>query len=64
MKNEYLRATASSLDRVKRSLLLLGNMDAKMSVKSPVGGDIKRFIRTKHVVKKIEFVNKEIQFGQ
>lgn len=34
----HLRATASSLDRVKRSLLLLGNMAAKMSVNSPEGG--------------------------
>lgn len=31
----YLRATANSLDKVKRSLLLLGNMAAKMSVNRP-----------------------------
>ena len=31
----YLRATASSLDKVKRSVLLLGNMAAKMSVNRP-----------------------------
>lgn len=31
----YLRATAKSLERVKRSLLLLGNMAAKMSVNRP-----------------------------
>lgn len=31
----YLRATAKSLDRVKRSLLLLGNMAARMRVKRP-----------------------------
>lgn len=33
----YLRATANSLDRVKRSLLLLGNMAARMSVNRPEG---------------------------
>lgn len=31
----YLSATANSLDKVKRSLLLLGNMAAKMSVNRP-----------------------------
>lgn len=31
----HLRATAKSLDKVKRSLLLLGNMAAKMSVNRP-----------------------------
>lgn len=35
----YLRATANSLDKVKRSLLLLGNMAAKMSVNRPAEGD-------------------------
>lgn len=38
--NTYLRATASSLDKVKRSLLLLGNMAAKMSVNKPEEGKV------------------------
>lgn len=33
--SSYLRATANSLDRVKRSLLLLGNIEPKMSVNRP-----------------------------
>lgn len=37
----YLRATANSLDKVKRSLLLLGKMAAKMSVKRPEEGEEK-----------------------
>lgn len=35
----YLRTTANSLDKVKRSLLLLGNMAAKMSVNRPDKGE-------------------------
>lgn len=35
----YLRATASSLDKVNRSLLLLGNMAAKMRVNRPEEGE-------------------------
>lgn len=31
----YLKATASSLDKVKRSLLLLGNMAVKIRVNKP-----------------------------
>lgn len=38
----YLRATANSLDKVKRSLLLLGNMAAKMSVNRPEEGEEKQ----------------------
>lgn len=38
----YLRTTANSLDKVKRSLLLLGNMAAKMSVNRPDEGGERR----------------------
>lgn len=37
--NSYLRATAKSLDKVKRSVLLLGKMAAKMSVNRPEEGE-------------------------
>ena len=39
--NSYLRATAKSLDKVKRSVLLLGKMAAKMSVNRPEEGETK-----------------------
>lgn len=45
----YLRATANSLDKVKRSLLLLGNMAAKMSVNKPDEGNV-----TENVVIKLK----------
>lgn len=37
----HLRTTAKSLDRVKRSLLLLGNMAARMSVKRPEDREVR-----------------------
>lgn len=40
--NSYLRATANSLDKVKRSVLLLGKMAAKMSVNRPDEGEEKK----------------------
>lgn len=39
VQRPYLRATANSLDKVKRSLLLLGNMAARMSVNRPEEGE-------------------------
>lgn len=51
----YLRATANSLDRVKRSLLLLGNMAARMSVNRPEGAKTEN----RSVVRRFAIIEKQ-----
>lgn len=41
----YLRATANSLDKVNRSVLLLGNMAAKMSVNKPEEEKVRQMMK-------------------